>query len=48
MEAVVWYDTAHGYGHAVRSGRVLAEIGRRAPGLALSGARRGAALAVSR
>jgi L-arabinokinase len=35
MAAVVWYVTAHGFGHAVRSAPVLAELRRRAPALEL-------------
>jgi L-arabinokinase len=33
MASLVWYVSAHGFGHAVRSGLVLAEIRRRAPRL---------------
>lgn len=35
MATVVWYVTAHGFGHAVRSGLVLAALRRLAPGLSL-------------
>jgi L-arabinokinase len=35
MTSVVWYVSAHGYGHAVRSALVLAELHRRAPELVL-------------
>src|SRR5581483_11379125 len=33
MASLVWYVSAHGFGHAVRSGLVLAELRRRAPRL---------------
>ncbi len=35
MGCLVWYVSAHGYGHAVRSALVLAKLHRRAPALAL-------------
>jgi hypothetical protein len=35
MASLVWYCSAHGFGHAVRSGLVLTEVRRRAPTLAV-------------
>jgi UDP:flavonoid glycosyltransferase YjiC (YdhE family) len=35
MASLVWYCSAHGFGHAVRSGLILAEVRRRAPSLAI-------------